>query len=124
MAATDPYVEHAVQASLMSFLDKKMLVTLRDGRHIVGTLRTFDQYSNIVLVNSCERQVSGEMYADTKKSGVYLIRGENVVMMGELDGKIEKSTMTRVSLKQLEEHSEKLKQEGKIVAPKNLDEDS
>mmetsp|Transcript_17305 Transcript_17305/g.34900 ORF Transcript_17305/g.34900 Transcript_17305/m.34900 type:complete len:125 (-) Transcript_17305:120-494(-) len=107
----DPFVEHAVQASLISFLDKRLLVVLRDGRNIVGTLRTFDQFSNIVLVNASEREVAGNMYHDTKKGGLYLIRGENVVMMGDIDHKVERAEMRKVDKEQLEQQREKMKKE-------------
>jgi U6 snRNA-associated Sm-like protein LSm1 len=30
-------------------LDKRLLVVLRDGRHLVGVMRSFDQFSNMVL---------------------------------------------------------------------------
>lgn len=33
----------------MEQLDKRLLVVLRDGRHLVGVMRSFDQFSNMVL---------------------------------------------------------------------------
>ncbi|CAK4703129.1 unnamed protein product [Aphanomyces euteiches] len=70
--------------SLVEQLDKQMLVVLRDGRHLVGMIRSFDQYSNIVLEETCERHVVGNTYCDIPL-GLYIIRGENIVLMGELD---------------------------------------
>lgn len=35
-------------ASLVEQLDKRLLVVLRDGRHLVGVMRSFDQFSNMV----------------------------------------------------------------------------
>ena len=36
-------------ASLVDQLDKRVLVILRDGRNLVGVMRSFDQFSNVVL---------------------------------------------------------------------------
>ncbi|ETW02170.1 hypothetical protein H310_05739 [Aphanomyces invadans] len=71
-------------SSLVEQLDKQLLVVLRDGRHLVGMLRSFDQFSNIVLEGTCERHIVGNTYCDIPL-GLYIIRGENIVLMGELD---------------------------------------
>ena len=80
---------------------EKMLVALRDGRKIIGVLRTFDQFgqncfqflvlsylliiyaANLVLNDSVERIHVDNEYADIPR-GLFLIRGENVVLMGEV----------------------------------------
>jgi len=59
-------------------------VVLRDGRHLVGTMRSFDQFSNFVLEDTFERHVAGDKYGDIPL-GLYIIRGENVVLLGEID---------------------------------------
>jgi hypothetical protein len=77
MQMSDAFVEHAVRCSLIDYLDKSLMVILRDGKKFVGTLRllhcgplcacltttchcscyrTFDQYSNIVLEETVERK--------------------------------------------------------------------
>jgi len=71
-------------ASLVEEVDKKLLVVLRDGRKLVGVLRTFDQFANIVLENTWERIYMDDKYGE-KNIGLYLIRGENVVLVGEMD---------------------------------------
>ncbi|GAB5365127.1 hypothetical protein AAMO2058_001030100 [Amorphochlora amoebiformis] len=119
---TDPFVEHAIQASLMSFLDKKLLVILRDGQNLVGTLRCFDQFSNIVLENVSERETAGALYCDTKVAGVYLIRGENIVIFGDLDPTLESSSMQKASHNDLKKHEQKLKDQG-ISPQKNFEDD-
>lgn len=70
--------------ALVEELDKKLLVQLRDGRKIVGVLRSFDQFANLVLEEAAERIVVGALYADIPL-GMYLLRGENLVLMGQLD---------------------------------------
>ena len=51
-------------ASLVEELDKKLLVMLRDGSKILGTLRSFDQFANIVLQDAVERIIVGSSYSD------------------------------------------------------------
>nr|CAD40963.2 OSJNBa0027P08.15 [Oryza sativa Japonica Group]CAH67241.1 OSIGBa0140O07.9 [Oryza sativa] len=72
-----------LSTSLAGFLDKKLIVLLRDGRKLLGTLCSFDQFANVVLQGACERVIVGELYCDVPL-GLYVIRGENVVLIGEL----------------------------------------
>ncbi|KAG6593561.1 sm-like protein LSM1B [Cucurbita maxima] len=73
-----------LSTSLANYLDKKVLVLLRDGRKLLGILRSFDQFANAVLEGSCERVIVGDLYSDIPL-GLYVIRGENVVLLGELN---------------------------------------
>ncbi|XP_022641760.1 sm-like protein LSM1B isoform X1 [Vigna radiata var. radiata] len=77
---------------------EKLLVLLRDGRKLMGILRSFDQFANAVLEGACERVIVGDLYCDIPL-GLYVIRGENVVLIGELDLEREElpEHMTRVS---------------------------
>ncbi|XP_042021963.1 sm-like protein LSM1B [Salvia splendens] len=87
-----------LSTSLASYHDKKLLVLLRDGRKLLGILRSFDQFANAVLEGACERVIVGELYCDIPL-GLYIIRGENVVLIGELELNKDElpSHMTRVS---------------------------
>ncbi|XVE53960.1 hypothetical protein DITRI_Ditri03aG0044200 [Diplodiscus trichospermus] len=87
-----------LSTSLATYLDKKLLVLLRDGRKLMGLLRSFDQFANVVLEGACERVIVGDLYCDIPL-GLYVIRGENVVLIGELDLEKEElpSHMTPVS---------------------------
>ncbi|MCI43827.1 U6 snRNA-associated Sm-like protein LSm1, partial [Trifolium medium] len=49
----------------------------------MGTLRSFDQFANAVLEGACERVIVGDLYCDIPL-GLYVIRGENVVLIGEM----------------------------------------
>lgn len=76
-------------AALVGSVDRKIFVLLRDGRKIFGVLRTFDQFANLLLQDSIERIYLNEgdqvvKFGETYR-GVFMVRGENVVMMGELD---------------------------------------
>ncbi|VDO41692.1 unnamed protein product [Onchocerca flexuosa] len=82
MDLPSPYLPGAL--SLLDQLDKKLLVVLRDGRTLIGYLRTIDQFANLVLHGTLERIHVDKYYGDIQR-GVFLIRGENVVLAGEID---------------------------------------
>ena len=113
---------------LVEELDKLLMIQLRDGRKLIGVMRSFDQFANIVLegtrvatiptstiyrlrfhrclaavsggnasalvsrgsnciicrVGAKERIIVGDQYADVPL-GLHLVRGENVVLLGEVD---------------------------------------
>jgi U6 snRNA-associated Sm-like protein LSm1 len=71
-------------ASLIEEIDKKLLVVLRDGRTLIGYLRSIDQFANLVLHRTIERIHVGKKYGDIPR-GIFVIRGENVVLLGEID---------------------------------------
>ncbi|KAJ8664738.1 hypothetical protein QAD02_006400 [Eretmocerus hayati] len=77
-------------ASLLEELDKKLMVLLRDGRTLIGYLRSVDQFANLVLHKTIERIHVGKEYGDIPR-GVFIVRGENVVLLGEIDKDKEKS---------------------------------
>ncbi|WCJ42822.1 Sm-like protein LSM1B [Euphorbia peplus] len=91
-----------LSTSLATYLDKKLLVLLRDGRKLLGLLRSFDQFANVVLEGACERVIVGGLYCDIPL-GLYVIRGENVVLIGELDVEKEElpSWMASVSVEEI-----------------------
>ena len=74
----------ALGLALVEELDKKLLVQLRDGRKIIGILRSFDQFANLVLESAYERIIVENKYAE-KFLGLYIVRGENVVLLGQID---------------------------------------
>lgn len=59
------------------------MVYLRDGRTLIGYLRSVDQFANLVLHRTIERIHVGNRYGDIER-GVFVIRGENVVLLGEI----------------------------------------
>ncbi|ODV96421.1 hypothetical protein PACTADRAFT_16555 [Pachysolen tannophilus NRRL Y-2460] len=84
----DLYLESyafTTSAAIVGSVDRKVFVLLRDGRNLFGILRTFDQYANLVLQDTVERiYLPDNKYSEADR-GVFLIRGENVVMLGEID---------------------------------------
>lgn len=74
--------------SLLSILHpffhiEKLMVLLRDGRTLIGYLRSVDQFANLVLHKTIERIHVGTEYGDIPR-GIFIIRGENVVLLGEI----------------------------------------
>ncbi|CAF0992108.1 unnamed protein product [Adineta ricciae] len=71
-------------ATLVDDIDKQLMVILRDGRTLIAFLRSLDQFGNLVLHQAFERICVGQQYADIPR-GLFVIRGENVLLIGELD---------------------------------------
>lgn len=69
---------------MVEALDKRILILLRDGSQFLGDLRSFDQYGNLVLEAAVKREVVGKQYCDVY-FGAQIIRGENIVLFGEMD---------------------------------------
>ncbi|XP_057302393.1 U6 snRNA-associated Sm-like protein LSm1 [Hydractinia symbiolongicarpus] len=85
-------------ASLLTELDKRLLVVLRDGKTFIGELSSVDQFANLVLENTIERIHVGKQYGDIHR-GVFVVRGENVVLLGEVDSEKEAaSNLIKVSI--------------------------
>ncbi|KAG7270625.1 hypothetical protein CRUP_010920 [Coryphaenoides rupestris] len=70
-------------ASLIDDVDKKHLVLLRDGRTLIGFLRSIDQFANLVFHQTVERIHVGKKFGDIPR-GIFIVRGENVVLLGEM----------------------------------------
>ncbi|KAG9127689.1 hypothetical protein FRC07_010762 [Ceratobasidium sp. 392] len=79
-------------SSLQGYVDRKVLLVLQDGRAIVGTLVGFDQRSNVVLSDSVERIYSMEEGVEEVPLGLYLVKGDMIVLIGELDAAIDSET--------------------------------
>jgi U6 snRNA-associated Sm-like protein LSm1 len=113
-------------ASMVEQLDRRLLVILRDGRHLVGILRTFDQFSNMVLQETSERRilvVAEEEGAEPSSTqggtvcyqtdielGLFVVRGDSVVLFGEVYEDEEEIGDGRVRFVSLEEF-ERLQEE-------------
>ncbi|PWA02996.1 hypothetical protein BB558_000834 [Smittium angustum] len=79
-------------AELHLFVDKKVAVMTNDGRILVGMLTGFDQTTNLILQDSVERVFgSGSEGVEFVNVGLYLIRGDEVAMVGLVDEKIDEA---------------------------------
>ncbi|KDE03550.1 hypothetical protein MVLG_05978 [Microbotryum lychnidis-dioicae p1A1 Lamole] len=98
--------------ALIDLVDKKILVHLRDGRRLNGVLRSYDQYANLVLTQTIERifHPPSKTFAQTDR-GVFLIRGENVVLLGEVDLDTEDAAIEKLQQHSWEQLAAVLEQE-------------
>ncbi|XP_053984205.1 U6 snRNA-associated Sm-like protein LSm1 isoform X2 [Hylaeus volcanicus] len=112
-------------ASLLEELDKKFMVLLRDGRTLIGYLRSVDQFANIVLHRTIERIHVGKEYGDIPR-GIFIVRGENVVLLGEIDREKERGLpLTEVSVDDIldaQRREQELKQDRRRLVNKALKE--
>ncbi|KAI5189574.1 U6 snRNA-associated Sm-like protein LSm1 [Nematocida sp. AWRm77] len=67
---------------LEEYLDKEVFVLTRDNVFTHGTLRTFDQYHNVLLETVVEISVAENEYSE-QKSEIIMLRGENIVFLGK-----------------------------------------
>ena len=58
-------------------INKKVLIKLKGGKTITGTLQGFDQHMNLLLDQSEEIPSEG----DSKSLGSIVVRGDNVIMI-------------------------------------------
>lgn len=94
-------MDSALKVLLIVFILGKLMILLRDGRTLIGYLRSVDQFANLVLhkaIGKCSQDVYrrwdwfdwilerihvGDKYGDMER-GIFIIRGENVVLLGEI----------------------------------------
>ncbi|KLJ11218.1 hypothetical protein EMPG_13491 [Blastomyces silverae] len=78
--------------SLQYYINKKVLILTVDGRTLIGTLLSTDQLTNLVLSQTVERIIrtpDDPEPSSQVEHGLYLIRGDNVVICGEVDEEID-----------------------------------
>ncbi|KAF3922408.1 hypothetical protein AA313_de0204424 [Arthrobotrys entomopaga] len=81
-------------SQLSAYIDKTVTIITADGRTLVGTLLGHDQTTNLILQNTQER-VFQQLNADESTPneivdhGLYLIRGDNVLLCGLVDEKLD-----------------------------------
>jgi U6 snRNA-associated Sm-like protein LSm8 len=70
------------------------LIITTDGRTLVGILTAFDNNTNVVLSDTIERvirPVDDPEPSSQVEHGLYLIRGDNVVICGQVDEELDQS---------------------------------
>jgi len=75
--------------ALEPFINHLVSVITADGRNIVGTLKGFDQNINLILNECHERVYSLSRGVEKVVLGLYVIRGDNVALVGELDEELD-----------------------------------
>ncbi|KAG0293567.1 hypothetical protein BGZ96_002674 [Linnemannia gamsii] len=74
---------------LRSLVDHPVFVYLTDGRTLVGQLMGYDQAANVILGKTHERIFSSTEGMKSVAIGVYVIRGETIALIGELDEELD-----------------------------------
>lgn len=78
----------------LTLLPEKVLIITVDGRTLTGTLVSCDQVTNLVLADTVERIIreQGDEEPSTEQPhGLYLVRGDNVVVCGLVDEELDAS---------------------------------
>ncbi|KAF1817295.1 small nuclear ribonucleo protein Lsm8, partial [Eremomyces bilateralis CBS 781.70] len=78
--------------SLSPYINKKVCVITVDGRTLIGVLFSCDQQTNLVLQETVERVIrpaDDPEPSSEVEHGLYLIRGDNVVICGLVDDEID-----------------------------------
>ncbi|KAH8591676.1 hypothetical protein B0O99DRAFT_631976 [Bisporella sp. PMI_857] len=77
---------------LSKYVDKKVCVITSDSRTLVGTLASCDQMTNLVLTQTFERIIRPPDDPEPTTIiplGLYLVRGDNVVVVAEVDEQLD-----------------------------------
>ncbi|XP_044727423.1 probable small nuclear ribonucleoprotein G [Chrysoperla carnea] len=66
---------------LKKFMDKKLSLKLNGGRHVIGILRGFDPFMNLVVDDTIEECKDGSK----NMIGMVVIRGNSIILLEALD---------------------------------------
>ncbi|KIY00708.1 uncharacterized protein Z520_03373 [Fonsecaea multimorphosa CBS 102226] len=69
------------QPELKKYMEKRLFVQLNGNRKVIGVLRGYDVFLNIVLDEAVEEKPGGER----ERLGMVVIRGNSVVMLEALE---------------------------------------
>ena len=82
--STTPYSHYQVFLFLLSSLEVVCVVT-SDGRIIIGQMVGHDQVQNLILNDAHERVYRPDAPVEEAPLGLYVIRGDNICVIGEFD---------------------------------------
>eukprot|EP00450_Noctiluca_scintillans_P040250 CAMPEP_0194479960 /NCGR_PEP_ID=MMETSP0253-20130528/2919_1 /TAXON_ID=2966 /ORGANISM="Noctiluca scintillans" /LENGTH=96 /DNA_ID=CAMNT_0039319269 /DNA_START=81 /DNA_END=371 /DNA_ORIENTATION=- len=64
-------------------------IITNDGRTFYGALKGFDQHQNMIMTECQERVYHPDAGVEQVVLGLYLIRGDNIAVIGEVDTEID-----------------------------------
>lgn len=70
---------------LNKYLKQIVSIITNDGRHYIGVLLGYDNNTNVIINQSHERIYSTEQSVQQIPLGLYIIRGDNVSVIGLVD---------------------------------------
>nr|CAH0102094.1 unnamed protein product [Daphnia galeata] len=76
-------------STLDSYVNRSVCVITGDGRNFIGILKGFDQTINLIIDDSHERVFSSSQGVEQVQLGLHIIRGDNVVLIGEIDNELD-----------------------------------
>jgi len=76
-------------AMMEGYVDKIVQVVTNDGRNIIGVLKGFDQTTNVILDECHERVYSSTAGVEQVVLGLYIVRGDNIAVVGEVDEEVD-----------------------------------
>jgi len=87
LSCASSYTQPAMSiiSGLEDLVDETISVITNDGRNIVGILKGYDQATNLIMDESHERVYSTRTGVEQLVLGLYIIRGDNISVVGELD---------------------------------------
>ncbi|KAK9481104.1 hypothetical protein V1514DRAFT_324260 [Lipomyces japonicus] len=74
---------------LGQYVGSTVVVVTSDGRLFTGLLQGYDQTTNLILQSAKERTITPDNSTVTIELGLYIVRGESVVLCGLVDEEIE-----------------------------------
>ena len=74
---------------LTALVATQISVSTNDGRNIIGLLRGLDQVTNLILEECFERVYSASSGVEQAVLGLYIISGDNIAVIGELDEELD-----------------------------------
>lgn len=76
-------------SALSGYLQQSVAVITTDGRYFTGILKGYDHSTNLILANTKERVLYEDDSPDIIDLGVYMLRGETVVVCGLIDNEVD-----------------------------------
>ena len=76
---------------LENLIDFMVNVITNEGRVFTGILKSFDQSMNMIIKDCFEKVYSKEEGVKFVNMGLYMIRGDNVMIVSEVDENLEKN---------------------------------
>ena len=74
---------------LESFVNTKVHVSTVDGKILEGVLQGIDLQCNLILSKCIERLFSTEIGVETQEHGLFLVRGDNIATIGDIDEEVD-----------------------------------
>lgn len=74
-----------------NLINQPVQVITNEGRVFIGELLSFDQSMNVMLKSCIEKIYSEDKGVKFEKMGLYLIRGDNVAIISEINDIVEKN---------------------------------